>query len=195
MICFICSIVVPAFYIAVINYNQEAIPTSLIINFASQRSKIPFPALVECIVMLIICEILRESDLRFPSKYGSAASLLGALVLGDAAVSAGLVSPIMIIICSFTYVSSLIFSDPEISNMMRYYRFFLIFLASFLGLYGLVLGVIFFFINLCDTKSIGYPYTFPLAPFDKPYFSEFILAKYNKYRSKKLSSNTVKERK
>ena len=194
MLCFICSIVVPAFYIAIINYNQEAIPTSLIINFASQRSKIPFPALVECIVMLIICEILRESDIRFPSKYGSAASLLGALVLGDAAVSAGLVSPIMIIICSFTYVASLIFTDPEISNMLRYYRFFLIFLASFLGSYGLVLGVIFLFINLCDAKSIGYPYTFPLAPYDKAYFSEFILAKNNLHRSKKLSNNIIKER-
>ena len=78
--------------------------------------------------------------------------------------------------------------------MIRYYRFFLIFLASFLGLYGLVLGVIFLFINLCDTKSIGYPYTFPLAPYDKAYFSEFILAKNNLRRSKKLSNNIIKER-
>lgn len=195
VMCFVLSMVVPAFYIAIINYNQEAIPTSLIINFASQRSKIPFPALVECVVMLAICEILRESDLRFPSKYGSAASLLGALVLGDAAVTAGLVSPIMIIICSFTYVSSLIFSDPEIGNMLRYYRYFLLFLASFLGLYGLMLGIIFFIINLCNTSSIGYPYSFPISPYDKSYFSEFFMRKRNIFRSKSLTNNITKEQK
>ena len=78
--------------------------------------------------MLVICEILRESDLRFPNKYGSAISILGALVLGEAAVSAGLVSPIMIIITAFTYISSLIFTEVEMGNAIRFYRFiFLIF--------------------------------------------------------------------
>lgn len=192
--CFFLSAIVPAFYIAIINYNQETIPTTLIINFASQRSAVPFPALAESIICLVICEILRESDLRFPTKYGSAISILGALVLGEAAVNAGLVSPIMIIITAFTYVSALIFSEQEIGNALRYYRFFFLFLASIFGLYGLMIGVLFFITNLCDIKSLNYHYSFPIAPFDKSYFKEFFLRSKNYFRSKKLSKNTVKER-
>lgn len=157
-LCFFLSAIVPAFYIAIINYNQEAIPTSLIINFAIQRSGIPFPAVIECVMMLIICEILRESDLRFPNKYGSAISILGALVLGDAAVSAGLVSPIMIIITAFTYISSLIFAEIEIGNALRVFRFIFLALSSFLGLYGLLIAVCFLIIYLSDTTSLNYPY-------------------------------------
>ena len=76
VICFFISIILPGFYIAIINYNQEAVPTSLIINFAIQRDGVPFPSVIECILMLIVCEILRESDIRFPTKYGSAVSVL-----------------------------------------------------------------------------------------------------------------------
>ena len=102
--CFFLAILTPAIYIAITTYNQETIPTTILINFQEQRSKVPFPAVVECIVTLIICEILRESDIRFPSNYGSATSILGALVLGEAAVSAGIVSPIMIIIVAITFI-------------------------------------------------------------------------------------------
>ena len=189
MLCFFLSATVPSFYISIINYNQEAIPTSLIINFAAQRDGVPFPAIIECIIMLVMCEILRESDLRFPSKYGSAVSILGALVLGDAAVQAGLVSPIMIIITAFTYISSLIFSEQEIVNGLRLYRFIFIVLCALFGLYGLIVGFIFFVINLCNTTSSGFSYTFPLAPYDQSYFNENFLKKKNKYRSNKLSKN------
>ncbi|MBQ6841072.1 MAG: spore germination protein [Bacilli bacterium] len=192
-LCFFLSAIVPAFYIAIINYNQEAIPTSLIINFAIQREGVPFPAIVECIIMLVICEILRESDLRFPSKYGSAISILGALVLGDAAVNAGLVSPIMIIITAFTYISSLIFNETEIGNALRNYRFLFLAMSAFLGLYGLFVTLLFFLVNLVDTSSMGYPYTFPASPYDKSYFKEFVFKSRNKQRSKMLSDNITKE--
>lgn len=195
LLCFILSAIVPAFYIAIINYNQETIPTRLIINFASQRSGVPVPAIIESILCLIICEILRESDLRFPSKYGSAISILGALVLGEAAVNAGLVSSIMIIITAFTYVSALIFTDPEIGNALRYYRFFFLTLSSIFGLYGLMIGIIFFITNLCDARSLDYHYTFPVSPFDKSYFKEFFIRSKNRFRSQKLSNNIVKETK
>ena len=175
MICFILSIIIPSFYIAIINYNQEAIPSSLIINFSSQRSGVPFPSVIECIILLIICEILRESDLRFPSKYGSAVSVLGALVIGEAAVNAGLVSPIMIIITAFTYISSLIFSEIEINNAIRTYRFIFLIFASLFGLYGLSLSFILLIINLCDTYSLGYSYTFPISPPNKNYFKKVLL--------------------
>lgn len=192
-LCFFLSAMIPAFYIAIINYNQEAIPTSLVINFAIQREGVPFPAIIECIIMLIICEILRESDLRFPSKYGSAISILGALVLGDAAVNAGLVSPIMIIITAFTYISSLIFPEPEIGNALRNYRFLFLAMSAFLGLYGLFITFLFFLVNLVNTNSLGYPYTFPASPYDKSYFNEFLFKHKNKKRSKILTDNITKE--
>ncbi|MBE6155421.1 MAG: spore germination protein [Firmicutes bacterium] len=191
--CFFLSATIPALYIAIINYNQEAIPTSLVINFAIQREGVPFPAVVECLIMLVICEILRESDLRFPSKYGSAISILGALVLGDAAVSAGLVSPIMIIITAFTYISSLIFTEPEIGNALRNYRFLFLTMSAFMGLYGLFVTLLFFLVNLVNTSSVGYPYMFPASPYDESYFKEFLIKKKNKKRSPMLSDNLTKE--
>ncbi len=194
LLCFFLSIIVPAFYIAIINYNQEAIPSSLIINFAIQRNNIPFPAVIECLVMLIICEILRESDLRFPTKYGSAVSVLGALLIGEASVSAGLVTPIMIIITAFTYISSLLFTEIELGNAIRTYRFIFLLLSAFFGLYGLMIAFIFFIFNLCDTQSFHYSYTFPVSPFDKNYFDSVFFKIHNRFRSKRLTKNIVKEK-
>lgn len=193
LLCFLLSIIIPSFYIAIINYNQETIPTNLIINFAIQRDGVPFPAIVECIIMLIICEILRESDLRFPTKYGSAISILGALVMGDAAVSAGLVSPIMIIIISFTYISSLVFSEQEIVNALRYFRFIFLIMSAFFGLYGLLLSFIYFIIHLCSIDNLGYSYSLPLSPFDKAYFKNTFFKMKNNKRSKYLSNNITRE--
>ena len=191
---YILSVVTPAFYIAIVGYNQEAIPSSLMINFSIQRNGIPFPAIIECFLMLGICEILRESDLRFPTKYGSAISILGALVLGESAVSAGLITPIMIIVTAFTYISSLIFPEIEVTNSLRYYRFICLICASFLGLYGLLIGFLVFLTDLISTKSIGYPYMFPLLPFDKAYTKETLFKMHNNKRSQLLSSNFTKEK-
>ena len=137
------SMIAPALYIAVMNYNQETIPTNLLIDFAIQRNGVPFPTIVETILMLIVCEILRESDLRFPSNYGSAISILGAIVLGEASVSAGIASPITIIVIAITFISSLTFNNVEINNSLRFFRFIFIILAGFFGLYGITLGLVF----------------------------------------------------
>lgn len=168
--CFFISMIFPAFYIAIINYNQEAIPTSLLINFSIQRDGVPFPAIVEAAAMICLCEILRESDLRFPNAYGSAISILGALVLGQAAVSAGIVSPIMIIVIATTFISSLIFTEYELINALRHYRFAFLFSSSLFGIFGLVLALIYFLIRINDISSFSKPYFFPIAPFEKTYF-------------------------
>ncbi len=173
--CFFLSMIVPAIYIALINYNQETIPTNLLVNFSVQRDGVPFPAFVEALGMLFICEMLRESDLRFPNTYGSAISILGALVLGDAAVSAGIVSPIMIIVISLTFMASLIFTEAEIVNALRHLRFLFIILASFYGILGIVFGTIYFLIKMNNIYSFGNPYFYPFVPFDKPYFFKTVL--------------------
>lgn len=194
LLCFFIAIFVPAFYVAVTTINQETIPTSLLINLQNQRMNVPFPAVMECVITLIICEILRESDIRFPSSYGSAISILGALILGEAAVSAGIVSPIMIIVASITFISSMIFTDTEIIDALRYWRFIALFIATIFGLYGVGLSIILLFINLCNYEVNGHSYLYPIAPFDKTYLKETLIKLKNNRRSRILSNNRIKGR-
>ncbi len=195
VLCFIMSIIIPAYYIAITNYNQETIPLPLLINFSTQRSGVPFPAIVEALVMLFTCEILKESDLRFPNNYGSAISILGALVLGEAAVNAGIVSPIMIIVVAITYICSLLFNDSEITGAIRTWRFIFLIFAAIYGLYGIGLGFIAFLINITSYKSMYLNYTFPLDPTDKTYMKDTIFSLENNKRSKFLTKNTTRGKK
>lgn len=194
LICFFIAILVPSFYVAVTTINQETIPTSLLINLQNQRMDVPFPAVMECVITLIICEILRESDIRFPSSYGSAISILGALILGEAAVSAGIVSPIMIIVASMTFISSMIFTDVEVIDALRYWRFIFLFIAAIFGLYGVGIAILLLFINLCNYEVNGLPYLYPVAPFDLTYIKETLIKMKNNKRSKVLSKNRIKGR-
>ncbi len=184
------TLLAPALYVALINYNQETIPISLLINFSQQRDGVPFPAAIEAFIMLIMCEILRESDIRFPSSYGSSISILGALIMGEAAVSAGIVSPIMIIVIAITFITSLIFTEMEMINSLRVFRFLLLIAAALAGLFGIVLAGFIFLIHLCSVENYSMPYTYPLAPFDKIYAKKTLLkeqTKKSKYRSKLLA--------
>ena len=192
LVCFGLSMLTPAIYLSLINYNQETIPTTLLINFATQRINLPFPTIFEALIMFLICEILRESDIRFPSSFGSSISVLGALILGEAAVSAGIVSPIMIIIISLTFISSLLFTELEISNALRNYRFLFLLFAAVLGLYGVFLCTIIFLTNILSIKTINKPYFAPIMPFDKTYFDETVNKMPNKEQQKRSILTTDK---
>ena len=197
MICFFLTIFTPAFYIAIITYNQETIPASLLTNFITQNEGIPFPAMIETFFMIFICEMLRESDIRFPNNFSSSISILGALILGDAAVSANIVSPIMIIITALTFISSMIFSNVELSGAIRIWRFIAMIISSFYGLYGVALAFIFFIVSLSSYSSFGLPYTFPVVPFSLPYLKETLYESDihdNKKRSPYLTKNIRKQR-
>ena len=115
LIAFIVSIFLPAYYIAITTHNQDSLSLSLLLNFIEQRQNVPFPSLVEALLMTISFEVLRESDMRSSSTIGSAVSILGGLILGDALVSAGIISPIMIIIVAISIISG--FSEDK-----SYYR-------------------------------------------------------------------------
>lgn len=175
ILCLIISIITPGIYVALTTFNQEAIPSNLLLSIQAQRMSVPFPAFLECLITLITCEILRESDLRFPGNYGSAISILGALVLGEAAVSAGIVSPIMIIVVAVTYISSLIFTDLEIVNGIRYLRLFILLLSSLFGIFGFLVSILFMIIYLLSIETVNKPYLYPITPFDKKYLSETLL--------------------
>jgi len=160
----IITLLTPAIYIAITTHNHEAIPEKLLISFAAQRDGVPFPTIVEAMLMLITFEILKESDLRIPQTLGSALSIVGALVLGDAAVQAGIVSPIMVIVIAITAITGLIVSYIEMIHGLRWWRILFIIAAASLGIIGIFLISIFLIINLTSIKSFGIPYLSPIAP-------------------------------
>ncbi len=166
IIAMLLAILTPAIYISLMAYNQEALPSGLLINFSIQRDGVPFSTVFEIIVMSFMFQVLRESDMRFPGKGGSSISIVGALVLGQAAVEAGIVSPITIIIVGISSVASLAFSSIELINSIKWWQLFLIFLASFFGFIGVLFGFIILLALLISEKSCGEPYFFPFEPFN-----------------------------
>ena len=172
---FAITLLTPAIYLALTTYNQEIIPTSLLISIAAQRENVPFPDFIECLFMTIAFEILRESDLKLPSFASSAISIVGALILGEAAVNAGIVSPIMIIVVAITAISSLIFVEPEFNNALRIKRLVFMLGASILGIYGVLLISILFLINLSSYNFLGLPYLSPFAPPNIPRLKDSII--------------------
>lgn len=164
LLAFLISILIPAYYIAITTHNHDAITTDLLLNFLSQRLTVPFPALIEALLMTVSFEILRESDMRMASTMGTAVSILGGLVLGDAAVSAGIISPIMIIVIAISAISGLVFTSIELSSAIRYFRILLMILASLFGIYGIFLGSLFLIIKLSSMHSFHKPYLAPFSP-------------------------------
>lgn len=179
-IALVIALLVPAIYISLITYNQEMIPTELLISFTTQRNGVPFPAFVEAIIMLMAFEILKESDLRVPSYTGSSLSIVGALILGDAAVNAGIVSPIMIIVIALTSISSLPFTEPDFINAIRYYRILFMIGGTTFGIIGVVIVFILFITKLSSIESFGEPYLSPFSPPNKRKLKDSIIKTSNK---------------
>jgi spore germination protein KA len=162
---FFLALLSPAAYIAVTTFHQEMLPTPLLVSLAAQREGVPFPALVEALIMEFTFEILREAGLRMPRAIGSSISIVGALVIGQAAVEAGIVSPMMVIVVSITALSSFIFPAYSMSISIRMLRFLFMFLAATFGLFGIILGLIVMVLHLNSLRSFGIPYMAPNAPF------------------------------
>ncbi|THF78091.1 spore germination protein [Cohnella fermenti] len=163
-ICFFVSILLPSLYIAVTTFHQEMLPTPLLISLASQREGVPFPALVEALLMELTFEVLREAGVRMPRVVGPAISIVGALVLGQAAVQAGLVSAAMIIVVSFTAIANFVIPSVNMAAGARLIRFVLMLVGGTLGLFGIMCGLMVMVVHLVSLKSFGIPYMTPLAP-------------------------------
>lgn len=192
---FFITVLTPGVYIALTTFNQEMIPLELLTSFASQRSTVPFPAFFEALLMFISFEILRESDYRIPNISNSALSIVGALILGEAAVNAGIVSPIMIIIVAITAISALVVVEPELSNAIKWYRIFFMLGGTTIGIFGIFIVFIIFTTNLCSINSYGKSYTMPFTPINsdiKNSIIKFPLLKRNK-RNKYLTNNIIRE--
>ena len=166
-IALIITIFTPAIYIAITTYDQNTIPDKLLISLAIQREGVPFPTAFEIILLTTIFEILRESDLRSPSSMSAAMSIVGALVLGQAAVDAGIVSPITVIVVAFTSICSLVFTDIDFMNGIRTWRFIFILAASILGIIGILSFTIIWLVKLSSLENLETSFLSPFAPFSK----------------------------
>ncbi|MGG6312708.1 spore germination protein [Paenibacillus macerans] len=161
---FLVAMLLPSFYIAVTTFHPEMLPTTMLISLAAQREGTPLPALLEAMLMEITFEVIREAGVRMPRVVGPAISIVGALVLGQAAVQAGLVSAAMVIIVSFTAIANFVIPTFGMSAAVRLIRFGLMLLAGSFGLYGILAGVIPLMVHLVSLNSFGVPYFLPIAP-------------------------------
>lgn len=161
---FVISLLLPSLYIAISTFHQEMIPTTLLISLAAQREGTPLPALMEAFMMEITFEIIREAGVRMPRVIGPAISIVGALVLGQAAVQAGLVSGAMVIVVSFTAIANFAIPAFSMAAAIRIIRFVLMLLAGTFGLYGILAGIIPIYAHLVSLTSFGVPYLSPVTP-------------------------------
>ena len=159
------ALLLPASYIAVANYHQEMIPTDLLLAIAASRERVPFPAFVEVLIMEGSFELIREAGVRIPSVIGPTIGIVGALILGQAAVTASIVSPILIIVVAITALSSFAVPNYSAAFSLRVLRFVFIILAALLGFYGLGFGVMALSIHLVSLKCFGVPFMSPIAPY------------------------------
>jgi spore germination protein KA len=164
MIAFFLTVLAPALYVAITTYHQELIPTDLLFTMANAREGIPFPAFVESLVMIITFEILREAGIRLPRPVGQALSIVGALVIGQSAVSAGIIGAPMVIVVSIQAVSG--FVIPNLAESAAVLRLIYLLLSAAFGGYGITIGALGTLVHMASLESFGYPYLSPIAPFD-----------------------------
>jgi spore germination protein KA len=163
-IAFFVTLTLPGLYIAIITYHRELIPTELLFSIVASRSSVPFMVIVEILLMELSFEIIREAGLRVPSPLGTTVGIVGALVLGQAAVQADIVSPILIIIVAITAINSFVIPDFSLNLHLRIFRFAYTMLGFLSGFLGIAIGLFIHLAILCSLKSFGVSYLSPYAP-------------------------------
>lgn len=160
----IIAVFLPSIYIAMISFHYEVIPLQLILSIGESREKVPFPPIVEALIMELVLEMLREAGLRLPSPLGQTIGIVGGIVIGQAAVQAGIVSNIMVIVVALTAISSFIIPNLELLGGIRLIRFPVMFIASIFGMVGIVISIMVIVVHLISLESLGVPYGSPLTP-------------------------------
>ncbi|ETT34153.1 GerA spore germination protein [Paenibacillus sp. FSL R7-269] len=163
----IISIFAPGLYIAITTFHQDLLPTRLLLSIMFQREGVPFPAFVEATLMEITFEIIREAGIRMPRNIGQAVSIVGTLIVGQAAVDAGIVSAGMVIVVAITGISSFVIPAYNMSIPIRLIRFLFMGAAASFGIYGITVGFVILTVHICSLESAGVPYMRPYAPYLK----------------------------
>jgi spore germination protein KA len=164
LIALVFSLIFPSLYVSVISFNPELIPTKFAVAVAGGRAGVPFPAVIEVLVMEVSMEVLREATLRMPQQVGGALSIVGVLVIGQAAVAAGFVSPITVVVVALTTIGSFATPAYDAAIALRMLRFPLIILSGTFGLYGVMVGLILIINHMLSLRSFGVPYLSPVVP-------------------------------
>lgn len=157
------AISLPGLYMTIINYQSEIIPTSLALSFSAARQGVPFSVFFEVILMEMAFELLREAGVRLPGPMGNTIGIVGGIIIGDAAVSANLVSPMIVIITALTAIASFSIPNEAFAEAFRLTRYMIIFFSAFLGLFGFLTGIMLILIHLAGLKSFDIPYLMPFA--------------------------------
>lgn len=157
------TLVFPGFYITITTFHPEMLPTELAFSIVASREGVPFPMFVEVIILLIAFEFLVEAGLRLPKAIGQTVSIVGALVVGQAAVEAKLVSPATVIVVAITAIAGFTMPNQDFSNALRIWRFIFVILSSLIGIFGLTFGMIFLLYHWCKMESYGVPYLDPFV--------------------------------
>lgn len=160
------AMTLPGLYLAVTNFHTQILPTTLLLAFADARSGVPFPAVIEVLIMELSFELLREAGVRLPGAMGNTIGIVGGLIIGQAAVEANLVSPIVVIVISFTALCSFAIPNEEFATAFRILKFFFIIICAWLGYFGMLAGLLAVLIHLSHLKSFGIPYLMPFVGAD-----------------------------
>lgn len=166
------SLALPGLYLAVTNFHTQILPTSLMLAFWENRQGVPFPEVVEVILMEMSFELLREAGTRLPGAMSNTIGIVGGLIIGQAAVDAGIVSPIVVIIVAFTALCSFAIPSEEFAFSFRLLKFYIIFMSAWLGYFGFLVGLYTILIHLSKLKSFGYPYMMPFVGADAGNYEE-----------------------
>jgi spore germination protein KA len=191
---FFISLLGPSLYIAITTFHQELLPPELLIRLVAAREGVPFPAFIEALIMEITFEVLREAGVRMPRAIGQAVSIVGTLVIGQAAVEAGIISPSMVIVVSLTAISNFVIPSFNMGIAVRILRFPIMFLAASFGLFGIVISLFAIVLHLCSLRSFGVPYMSPFASFnwDDQKDSIFRLPQWAQYaRPRLIAQNDI----
>lgn len=164
---FFVTLLLPSMYVGVLTFHPEMVPPQLLSSILSARDGVPFPILMEAVIMELTFEGLREASIRMPRSIGSAISIVGALVIGESAVKAGIISSPSVIIVAGTAIASFTIPSISLSGAIRVLKFMMLLFASLFGLYGIIIGLFMIGIHLSAIRSVGLPYLAPFAPFKK----------------------------
>lgn len=158
------TLFLPGIYVAITSFHQEILPTELLFSIISSRENVPFPVIVELLIMEFSFELIREAGIRVPSPIGSTIGIVGGIIIGEAAVSANIVSPFLVIIVAITGIASFAIPDFSFGFHLRIFRFIFIFLGFVFGFFGIGIGIFAYITILCSVKSFGVPFTAPFSP-------------------------------
>jgi hypothetical protein len=162
--CMMITLLLPAFYIAVATFHQEMLPTKLMLSIIASKQDVPFGTAFEVLVMLVAFEVLQEAGLRLPQTIGQTVSIIGGLVVGQSAVEAKIVSPVVVIVVAVAGICGFTMPNQDFANALRLWRFALAAIASVMGLFGVMAGCVGLIYHLATLESFGVAYLTPFAP-------------------------------